>query len=317
MADFQRFWHELMRRYRRGEYEDALTLAEQAAVQYPDRSHETYWARICLTSRLGRHEDAVRLLDEALARGHYYNQRQLRGDSDLGPLQGQPAFERLVEVSLQRWSAAERSAKPGLAVVEPRRGEPPSPVLLALHGNDSSAEAEAPQWDAAASEGWLVALPQSSQVFSSRPGSFGWSDRERALREVREQFASLPQRFRIDAERVVLGGFSAGAQVAIWLAMSGRIAARGVVAVAPYLPVVDNWLPLLQRAQARGLRVYLAAGADDVASIDDCRALASLLSEAGVAVQLSLRPGLGHEYPPDFAAELRRALDFVLAPVRA
>lgn len=316
-ADFQRVWHDVMRRYRRGDYADALTIAERAAREFPDQSHETYWARICLTSRLGRREDAVRLLDEALARGHWYNQRQLRGDSDLAPLQGLPEFERLVEVSLQRWSAAQGEAKPGVVLVEPRAGSEPYPLLLAVHGNNSSAEAEAARWDSAAGEGWLVALPQSSQVFSSRPGSFGWNDRERAVREIREQFASLQRRSRVDASRVVLGGFSVGAQLAVWLAMSGRIPARGVIAVAPYLPVVDNWLPFLQRAQARGLRVYLVVGADDVGSVDDARALSSLLGQANVAVQLSLRPGLGHEYPADFAAELRRALEFALAPLPA
>lgn len=305
-----------MRRYRAGEYESALELAEREARTFPDRTHELYWARICLTARLGRSGEALRLLTEALGRGHAYSEAQLRGDSDLAGLQGMPEFEQLVRTSIKRWSAAQERAKPDLLLREPRGGSAPYPLLLALHGNNSSAEAEAERWEPAASEGWLVALPQSSQIFSSRPGSFGWSDRERAVRELEGHWGELRQQRRhpVDEQRVTLAGFSMGAQLAIWLAMSGKFNARGFIAVAPYVPTVEHWLPLFKRAASRGLRAYFVVGEEDLASVEGARTLASLLSQAGCAAHLSRHPGLGHVYPGDFGEELTRALAFVSGP---
>jgi hypothetical protein len=51
---------------------------------------------------LGNVALAVAVLDEALARGSWFPQRLLLEDEDLRPLQGLPAFLRIMERSRER-----------------------------------------------------------------------------------------------------------------------------------------------------------------------------------------------------------------------
>ena len=60
-----------------------------------------------------------------------------------------------------------------------------------------------------------------------------------------------------------------------------------------------------------GPRVYLLMGSRDP-SADSFREAERRLSDAGLEVRLRMVPGVGHSYPRDATAELRKALAFLL-----
>jgi predicted esterase len=308
---------QLYQLYQNGEYAQALDLATRKAGRFPTEAWlVTYW-RICMASLLDETALALQLLEEALAAGLWYAEAQLREDTDLQSLQGLPEFERLVEVCRKREAEAQAQAAPVLLTLQPedqcQAGRQPCPLLLVLHGNNKSAEGSVGFWSSAVSKGWLLALPQSSQVRS--PGGYAWNDRDRAVREIQEHYATLCEQYAIDPDRVVLAGFSLGGELAIWLAMSGTIEARGFIAVGPggpYMNEPDKWMPLIEASQGSGLRGYLVVGEQDVFCYEGTQALAALLKSRDIPCELEMHPNLGHDFPPEFQQSLTRALEFVL-----
>jgi predicted esterase len=314
---FSEFQTQLYQLYQKGEYAQALDLVTRAASQFPTEGARTYYWRICMASLVNETVLAFQLLQEALEAGFWYAEAQLREDPDLQPLQGLPQFERLVEVCRKRQAEAQAQAVPALLALQSeggcQAGLQPCPLLLALHGNYSTAEKSVGFWRSAVSKGWLLALPQSSQA--GRSDGYVWNDRDWAVREMQEHVVALCEQYAVDPHRVVVAGFSLGGELAIWLALSGTIEARGFIAMGPggpYMREPDNWVPLIEASQGRGLRGYLVVGELDVFCYEGTLALAALLKSRDIPCKLEVHPNLGHDFPSDFQQSLPRALEFVL-----
>ena len=313
-SDLERQLYQL---YQNGEYAQALDLVTREASRFPTEAWlVTYW-RICLASLLGEMALALPLLEEALAAGLWYAEAQLREDPDLQPLQGLPEFEQLVEVCRKRQAEAQAQAAPALITLQPedqcQASLQPCPLLLALHGNYRTAEDSVGFWRSAVSNGWLLALPQSSQVGGS--DGYIWNDQDWAVREIQEHVATLCEQYAVDPDRVAVAGFSRGGELAIWLALSGTIEARGFIAVGPggpYMREPDKWVPLIEVSQGRGLRGYMVVGEQDIFFYEGTQALAAMLRSRDIPCELEVHPNLGHDFPPEFQQSLTRALEFIL-----
>lgn len=299
------------------QYAEGLALAEQQMEKFPEkRALINYW-RICLAARLGDIRQANQILEETLAGGVWYAEEILRESPSLQGLQGVADFERLVTISRQMREADPNTTLPVLAVHaegQCGKGDDPCPLLLFLHANDDTARANLPHWQSAAQEGWLVVMPQSQRAMWA--DAYAWFDHESAAAQIEAQFAKLVRRYNIDAARLVVAGFSMGGEVALWLALSGRVKARGFILLGPGGPLSDQpdgWAKLIESYEGEGLRGTIMMGtADETIPQESVRELARLLNAHGVACQLEEIPDLGHEYPADFEARLRGTLDFIL-----
>ena len=104
-----------------------------------------------------------------------------------------------------------------------------------------------------------------------------------------------------------------GAEVAIWLALTGALEVQGVVAIAPGGPFMDNpdvWSELAGAYTGDKLCVTLIYGTADT-SIPQANipVLAEILQNAGVRCELEVLPGVGHEYDPAYIAPFLRGLN--------
>ncbi|MFC1960888.1 alpha/beta hydrolase [Chloroflexota bacterium] len=306
---------ELDRLYDDGQHQAGLDLLLPLLDGFTDpveRRELLLW-QVALAAQAGQLDLGVTTLAAALDEGHWYPPVWLTEEDDFAPLHGREGYERLVAVCTARVQQIEASIEPFRAEAVPS-GEGPHPLLLALHGNESSAKGWVSKFRLAVTDGWLVALPQSSQVCG--PDKYIWDDRDRAVAEVTGHFSELQDAYAIDAEQIVIGGFSMGAETALFLALTGQIPARGVIAVipgGPYMADPDQWTALLQRVfPPEGLRVYLIAGLDDHFYAGAVR-LAEILDEAGIACELVGIPEMGHDLPPNFRDNLKDALNFIMA----
>jgi predicted esterase len=296
--------------YQKKEYAEALDLLTREAARFPERDVRIQFWRACMASRMGETQQALAILQAAVGAGYWYSEPQMREDDDLQPLWNLPEYEWLVDVCLERFAAAQAGAKPQLTTVEPETGTGPRPLLIALHGNSSSAQDSSEYWRPAASAGWLVALPQSSLL--GGPDVFVWNDWDLAEQEIVAHYRSLREQYDIDEERVVLGGFSMGAGLATWLALKGTPRARGFVAVAPYLPEKHDVASLLGKQEVQAKRGYVIIGAQDRQCYQIAQGLTGTLRASGNPIELRKYADLYHEYPTDFARILPRALDYIV-----
>ncbi len=287
----------------------ALDLVTRNAHYFSDHAQKVVYSwRITMACRLNDQSLALQLLEEAVQAGYWYS--GLRTDPDYQLLHGQPEFERLAEICAERRAQAMAQAVPVVKTLLPHPQLPPYSLLLALHGGSSEVESFARHWSEAVSHGWLVALPQSSQQYA--PGVFTWNDWDWALQEVQERYTALCSSYSIDPQRVVLAGFSQGGGLAAWLALSGLIQVRGLVLVGPFLPDVENVIPLMEAHPPQNMKAWLVAGHRDQFCLGVAQRLATLLPQYGVPCELEVYPDLEHNFPVDFESKLPQALDFVL-----
>ena len=313
---FEQYAAEMFQLYERGQYAAAYDWITSQANLFPANAARVYYWRICLAARTGQMADSLQILEAALAGGYWFDVDQLRQDPDLAPLQGLAGFESRVAICRERAAQAQAGSKPGLVVLTPDPAGEPWPLLLALHGHginlDLFEDRFLRYWRAAAAAGWLVAAPQSAHL--TAPDSRGWSDYKRATAEIQAHLEWLNQKYRVDSSRVVVGGFSRGAELAAVLALGGAVAARGFLAVAQGGPVSADparWQALIDGSSRRP-RGYLVAGEADPISLRSARALLGVLESNALAGAIEVHPNLKHDFPPEFELSLAAALKFIL-----
>lgn len=270
------------------------------------------YSRACFACLLGDTDLALQLLEQGLAAGGWYSERVLREDEDLRPLQGLPAFERLVRASLDQQRNAQVRVEPILLVEKPSdEVKPPYPLLVALHGNPDGG-LSTDLWHPCVPAGWLLALAIAGQPFWWGPGLRFWDDLELSEQEIRQHLSSLRRQYAIDEGRVVVGGFSRGGLVALRLAMRGGTGIGGFIAVGAALrqPDLGVLTALIPGARANGVRGYFVLGGQDQ-WLGGAQTLAAAMKEQGLPCEVELHPELGHEFPPDFDRSLVRALEFL------
>jgi len=306
IKDVEQHYHRLAAA---GEYAEALELVTREGHRFPDHAQSViYYWRMLMASHLHQNTLVLQLLEEALAAGHWYSPLEMRGDFQA--LNGYSEFERLFERSANRRAAVMANARPLLKTLEPERTPTPYPWLLGLHGNGGDVTSFASHWAMAVSQGWFVALPQSSQP--QGPDTFSWDDWEWAVPEVQQHVAATYQAYPVDPRRAVVAGFSMGAGLALWLVLNRFVRARGLILVAPFLPIVESLLPALETFPENGLRAYLVASDDDHYCLDIAQKLAILLPRHGIECQLETYSQLGHSFPPPFEGRVPLALEYVL-----
>ncbi|NJO82217.1 MAG: hypothetical protein HC828_05010 [Blastochloris sp.] len=309
---FTELYDAVVDRGRRGDFAAAYALITTEGAQFSADASTVLYLRSCMAERIGKRSEALAALRNALDQGHWYGERLLRNSPSWQPLQGDPVFEQLVARSLALQNTA--LAEPAPLVAQPEAMPPAHgwPTLLTLHGNGGNPRLSREGWRSAA-HGWFLAALHSSQALSSQ--QCVWNDPAQARTDVLAQFAALRAAHRVDERKIVLGGFSGGAETALQLALSGAMRVQGVVLLAPGGPLMqdpERWLPLIREAADRDLRAAVVVGAEDAPDlVDAVLQLAPLLDDNGIPCHLEVVQGLGHAYPQDGGAALRRGLAFV------
>mgnify|MGYP001182210760 FL=1 len=293
--------------YAQEQYGRALNLVEQSMAALPHhRSRMTFWAA-CLECRLQRPADALQRLQALVAKGGWLNPDRLQSDDDLLALRDAPGWNELVAICEQRRADEQTQHVPEVQIeLAENSGNDPSPLIVALHMAGGSAEEIRSHWLPVTGMGYSLAIPQGDVLLG--PGEYSWSDQPAGL--IGRHISRLSRTHKLDSERIVLGGASRGAGHAVELALSGQpFKAKGFIAVAG-APRIEVVRPLVDIAKGAGVRGVLIAGDRDPV-LPRVRDVHQLLEASGIDVRLQVVPGLGHEYPANFADLLRPAVEFI------
>jgi predicted esterase len=313
---FEELARQLQNHFDQGTYAEGLEQVTQLLDDYPEHQAALRYFRMGLAARLGQTDLVNQVLENALEAGIWYSAEFLQRSPWLENMHGEPEFERLVEISAQMAKLDPKSNLPLIAIHAQGQCGPDDdlcPLLLFLHGNDDTAQKNVPHWQAAAAQGWLVVFPQSKQAYWTE--GYAWYDHESAAEQIQTQLTRLVKGYNLDPERIVLAGFAMGADVALWLALSGRMKARGFILLSPSGPLVDaprEWDAFLKEPANPDLRGAIIMGEADRSIVQEhVEMLTQHLNDHGIACYLETHPELKHEYPQDFADSLQKALDFI------
>jgi len=198
-------------------------------------------------------------------------------------------------------SASEEHSLPALRTL--RRGEGNGPVVVILHGMGSRPEdmvSFAERTDLPEGTRFVFPYaPTATHPPEGRERGFIWwslgddfADPRRhqypAMEVVRRQVIalldSLEEEYGVSSERIVLGGFSQGAMLAMDVALHDPRPFAGVIIMSGTFVDEASWMPLM--AHRRNLRVFQSHGRqDDVLLFGPAEELSQRLLANGVDVR--------------------------------
>lgn len=295
--------------FQKGEFQQARDLIEGEGGNFPaSRPMVDYW-RMCASARLDDRSRVFEIARNFHADGLWYGEMMWRMTPSFKALQGDAEFERLVAES-QELQEQDVQEDPVLLKLMPEQVSTKTPLMIALHGNQSTATNTLPFWRGAVNAGFLLVVPQSTQPIFK--GAFIWDDLNTSFGQIKLVYSSLKEEF---SNRLVLAGHSMGGLVAIQMALTGELPAHGLIANGPALPF-ENAPEELEKAfssaKERGLRAYFIMGEKDIDIEQDAiRAFVEKMRSAGISCELEIVPGATHDYNPAYDEALKRALKFV------
>ncbi len=298
------------RAYARGDWSEAARAAERWAEREPGDSIAAYNAA-CARALSGEVAAALEWLRRAGEAG-FAGTRSIDEDPDLESVRELAGFEEAVAgIRANRASLfeefktqAERSEI--LTLLPPGAPEGPRPLIVVLHGYGGRVAQNAEVYRKVARElGAIVAAPAA--VRRDRDGrGFSWTFRDESEWWVLRAIEKVSARHEIDTERLILAGFSQGANVALSVGLKYPERFVGL------LPVAGHYEAHLMPVPAgRGPRVYLLIGQKDPFAATFVEA-ESDFRRGGLEVRLRMVPGLGHSFPRRATTELRKGLAFLL-----
>ena len=292
---------------RGGDLTHGLDAAWEIVARFPEaRARGTFWAA-CLRSRQDEAAEAIATLGAGLESGLWWTPDWLETEPDFARIRDLPAFKDVLEISAERWVAANDGVVPEVVARAPD-GAGPFPLLAVLHLGAEPAPQREAAWFPALDHGVAVALIGSPARATSDPGSRTWGEPIRTEADVASALQRTSSLVAYD-ERVAFAGVSINGRVAAQLALRGTpIAASGFAAIAP-APFDPGAEPLV-RAAARGLKAWLVPHADGPGA-GSARALARDLERAGVHVRVDEVIGPPIVSQPDLSSLLAEATAFL------
>lgn len=135
-----------------------------------------------------------------------------------------------------------------------------------------------------------------------REGVFDVDDVIRRTGELADWVGAAVQGYELDPKRIVVAGFSNGANTGAALLLLYPHLLRGAVLLAAGAPLQGREPDPVDLS---GTRVFVGSGqADPIITVDQARLLAAQLRDRGADVQAREHPG-GHALPPELLATAR------------
>lgn len=293
--------------YCEGKYLEAYSFLTENYKEVQGNMAQIYNFRYAIASKAGLYEEAIKLMKEAiLEKGHWYSYSYLQGDEDLDALRSHELFDQLCDICKKREELAVKQSLPQLKLVEPSHQQKAYPLVIGLHGNEENMAIAEYYWKNFKEKGYLLALPQSSEI--KFDGGYYWNDIEKGYKELGSHYTTIVENFKVQQENVILGGFSSGARVSLYFALHSKVKIKGLILIAPWLPEIEQWLPLLGRLKET--KVYIVCGEDDVDCLSETEALVKALEQTQIDYIYEKVAHLGHDFPIDFNTYIEKILTF-------
>ncbi len=284
---------------------EAYTYIMEHAKGIVGNEAQIYNFKYALASAAGLEEEALHLMKEAIIeKGFWYGNEYLISDDDLKPLHKFEEFHQMVQLCKEREELAKKTERADVKYIESKKKEK---LFIAMHGDQENIGIIEPYWKSVLAQNYTLALPQSSKIQFS--DGFVWDDLHRGKEELKEHYDKLIENRTV--ENVIIGGFSAGARVALYTILQKDIAVDGFIFMAPWLPEVEEWNELLGVLQGKHIKGYIVCGDQDEDCFECTQQFVQLLRDKNIEHKYKIIPNLNHDYPIHFEEVLKEAIEYI------
>jgi len=295
--------------YQQERFREAAAILAEAIPRFPDHVLANTYNLAAVHVRLGHWDEAVRALAEGHARGVFYNKWEFEG-AFWDSLRAAAGFAAEQGRNDELIAAAQRKSVMKVEVATPEGYEAGRavPLFIALHGGGQNLGQFRPMWTSPRlRRDFLVAYVQSSQVASM--DGFHWQDEATTRREIEAAYREVLSTYSVDAERVVVGGFSSGGFGALVAYFAETVPAAGFVVLCPVPPENPPRELVLAAARRGGWGTLLTTELDGRRERQG--EYAAYLNGQGLDVRFHVVPVLGHGIPDNLEQLLDDALERV------
>ncbi|MDA2153575.1 alpha/beta hydrolase [Bacillus cereus group sp. Bc253] len=284
---------------------EAYTYIMEHAKGIVGNEAQIYNFKYALASAAGLEEEALHLMKEAIIeKGFWYGYEYLISDDDLKPLHRFEGFHQMVQLCKEREELAKKTERADVKYIESKKKEK---LFIAMHGDQENIGIIEPYWKSVLAQNYTLALPQSSKIQFS--DGFVWDDLHRGKEELKKHYDKLIENRTV--EHVIIGGFSAGARVALYTILQKDIAVDGFIFMAPWLPEVEEWNELLGVLQDKHIKGYIVCGNQDEDCFEGTQQFVQLLRDKNIEHKYKIIPNLNHDYPIHFEEVLKEAIEYI------
>lgn len=295
-----------------GQWKQAIEAGEKLADAQPSGGAVSYNVACCY-AKLGDTKTAADWLVRSAGEG-WAGLSSIESDPDLQGVRGEPAYAKALELVKanrdKRFDAFKQKAEATepLVVLPPNYDkETPCPLIVALHGSGGTGREMARIWkDVAAKAGAVLVCPDALRPLGD---GYQWTFRDEAEWMVLRTIERMSATHRIDPARIVITGFSQGANVCFDVGIKHSAKFCGVI------PVAGHWepdvSPLPGKAPAGAARFYMMVGSNDQGT-QSYRDAEREFAKVGFEREVKIYEGLGHSFPPNSQRELATALAYAL-----
>ena len=266
---------------------------------------QIYNFKYALASAAGLEEEALHLMKKAIIEnGFWYGSEYLISDDDLKPLHKFEEFHRMVQLCKEREELAKKSEQADVKYKYSKQNEN---LLITLHGDQENIQIIEPYWNSVMEQGFMLALPQSSQIQFS--DGYVWDNIERGREELKGHYNKI--KVNKTFGNIIIGGFSAGARVALHSMLQGEIEVKGFIFVAPWLPEMEEWEEMIGILHDKSIKGYIICGDQDEDCFEGTQQFVTLLKDKNIEHKYKVVPNLNHDYPHNFDELLKKAIEYI------
>ncbi|MFE6137258.1 alpha/beta hydrolase [Bacillus sp. NPDC057893] len=266
---------------------------------------QIYNFKYALASAAGLEEEALHLMKKAIIEnGFWYGSEYLISDDDLKPLHKFEEFHRMVQLCKEREELAKKTEQADVKYTYSKQNEN---LLITLHGDQENIQIIEPYWNSVMEQGFMLALPQSSQIQFS--DGYVWDSIERGREELKEHYNKI--KVNKTFGNIIIGGFSAGARVALHSMLQGEIEVNGFIFVAPWLPEMEEWEEMIGILHDKSIKGYIICGDQDEDCFECTQQFVKLLKDKNIEHKYKVVPNLNHDYPHNFDELLKEAIEYI------
>lgn len=185
------------------------------------------------------------------------------------------------------------------------------PLFIAMHGDGDNMKLLETEWKSESflDRGYIVVYVQSSQVYNN--DGYSWINNfDITRRDIKTFYQEIRERYFINEECVILGGFSGGAIAGIDILMEDVISIKSLIAICPERKPESVTIENIDKAMHRKVKVVFMEGEKSLPMKYEEEML-EMFKEVGLPCEYYINKDLGHEIPKDFDEKIDKILEFI------
>ena len=289
-----------------GKIEEVLEKVKEAREQYPEEEYTTNLDLAVVHIQLGNLEETKKIIEKSLDEGILYPKMYFH------PILEKVDFKDLFHRLDKLREELQKDAKSDYIVVKPEgyTDDKEYPLFIALHGWGEDAEFFRKFWTSKRiNKEFILVLPQSSQVVGSK--NYGWDNTEIAYNEIKDIYEDIKNTYKINYNKIIVGGFSQGSTVAISIALNkDLIPVKGFISLCPNKPEGFTEEAVI-KARDNGVKGVILTGEKDQ-SISQQKEMVDMFKNLEFSHQFNITENLGHWFPEDLSDQIDESLNFIL-----